>query len=62
MLSYRFYWLRPDGHIDTATNFDFADDLAARTHAEGVMDGGAIEVWQGARKVFRLGLSDPSPV
>ena len=58
MFSYRFYWLRFDGRIDTASNFTFADDLAARRHAESIADGGAIEVWQGERKIFRLGEPD----
>ena len=55
MISYRFYWLRSDGHIDTASNYDFADDHAARRHAESIAEGGPIDVWQGARKLFRLG-------
>jgi len=58
MISYRFYWLRSDGRIDTASNFEFADDQAARLHAESIMEGSAIEVWQGARKVFQLGQPD----
>ena len=57
MFHYRFYWLRPDGSIDTASNLEFADDNAARAHAERVRDGSAIEVWEGARKVFQLGLA-----
>jgi len=58
MLDYRFYWLRPDGRIDVAANFAFADDEAARGHAENIQDGSDIEVWQGARKAFRLGQPD----
>lgn len=58
MFSYRFYWLRSDGRIDTASNYEFADDNAARRHAESVAEGASIEVWQGARKLFRLGKPD----
>ena len=56
MLSYRFYWLKPDGRIDTASNLEFADDHAATIHAQHILEGSAIEVWQGARKICQLGL------
>jgi hypothetical protein len=59
MINYRFYWLLPDGRIDTASNLEFADDGAARAHAERIRDGAPIEVWQGARKVFQIGLASP---
>jgi hypothetical protein len=36
MINYRFYWLLPDGRIDTASNLEFADDGAAR--AQGIPD------------------------
>lgn len=62
MLDYRFYWLKPDGRIDTACNFEFTDDHAALYHAETIRDGAAIEVWQGARKVSRLGDADRKAV
>jgi hypothetical protein len=51
MPDYRFYWLKSDGRIDTASNFEFADDQAALNHAEAIRDGAAIEVWQGSRKL-----------
>ena len=54
MVSYRFYWLKPDGRIDTASNFECTDDTAALDHAESIRDGAAIEVWQGARRISRL--------
>jgi len=57
MLDYRFYWLRPDGRIDSASNFELADDSAARAQAEQIRQGNPIEVWQGARKVFQIGLA-----
>jgi hypothetical protein len=62
MVSYRFYWLKPDGRIDTASNFEFADDAAALDHAQSIRDGGAIEVWQGARRISRLGEDDRKAV
>ena len=55
MRDYRFYWLKPDGRIDTAANLEFADDQAARNHAQSVANGYAMEVWQAARLVFCLG-------
>jgi hypothetical protein len=51
MANYRFYWLKPDGRIDTASNFEFADDQAALAHAEAIRDGAVIEVWQESRKL-----------
>lgn len=54
MLAYRFYFLKSDGKIETAANHECADDPAAFDHAKQIIDGKAIECWQGARKLFLL--------
>jgi hypothetical protein len=54
MLAFRFYILKSDGKIETAANHECADDQAALEHAKTIIDGKAIECWQGARKLFLL--------
>jgi hypothetical protein len=54
MLAYRFYILKADGKIETATNHECADDQAALEHAKNILDRKAIECWQSARKLFLL--------
>jgi hypothetical protein len=54
MLAYRFYILKSDGRIETAANHECADDKEALEHAKQIIDGKAIECWQGARKLFLL--------
>jgi hypothetical protein len=54
MLAYRFYVLKADGKIETATNHECADDQAALEQAKALIGLKPIECWQGARKIFLL--------
>jgi hypothetical protein len=54
MLAYRFYVLKPGGKIETASNYECADDAAALEHAKQIVALKPIECWQGARKIFLL--------
>jgi hypothetical protein len=54
MLAYRFYVLKADGKIETATNHECADDQTALEQAKTLIGLKPIECWQGARKVFLL--------
>ncbi len=56
MGEYRFYWIGPDGLVKRADNVECASDAEAnRIAAEYKVAAPAIEVWQGARRVLRLG-------
>ncbi|HUO02960.1 MAG TPA: hypothetical protein VMU31_09290 [Rhizomicrobium sp.] len=54
MLAYRFYVLKADGKIETASNHECADDGEALNHARKIIGRKPIECWQGARKMFLL--------
>lgn len=52
MPNYRFYPIRPDGHIaGAATDRDLPDDAAALKEARQMVDGLDVEVWCDARIV-----------
>ncbi len=56
MPEYRIYWIGPDDLIRRADSVEFASDAEAeRIAAEYKVAASAIEVWQGARRVLRLG-------
>jgi hypothetical protein len=54
MPGYRFYLLKPDGRIESASDHQFADDACALAHAKTILKRQPIEAWQGPRKVFVL--------
>jgi hypothetical protein len=51
MLSYRLYFLGPEGHIVRAVEFECASDEDALNAVEQHADGRSMELWQQARKV-----------
>ncbi len=60
MPEYRFYFLSRKNRIDgPPRELDCADDEAALIAARQLLDGQAIEIWQGKRVVGRL---DPDAV
>ena len=55
MPEYRFYLMDKDGHIDKPPiTHDLPDDDAARAEASQLVEGRAVEIWQGARIVAHL--------
>ena len=54
MLAYRFYVLKSDGRIETASNHECADDADALDHARKIIGEKPIECWQGTRRLFRF--------
>jgi hypothetical protein len=55
MPDYRFYSIRPDGHITKPpAEKSCPDDLAAMKEAQQLMDGEAIEIWEQTRIVAYL--------
>ncbi|MDP1585607.1 MAG: hypothetical protein Q8M18_19485 [Bradyrhizobium sp.] len=55
MRDYRFYFLSADGRIDgPSRDHRCPDDDAALIEAKQLLDGQAIEIWQGKRKVARI--------
>ena len=55
MTAYRFYALESDGHISGPPHVaEFPDDRAAIEAAQVLLNGKAIEVWEGARVVIKL--------
>ena len=55
---YRAYILSSDGHIQSFEPIVCADDEAAITAAERLVDGHDVELWQGAR-IVKILLSGP---
>ena len=51
MIHYRFYVLDQKGAIQRGCSLELADDNAAFAKALALADEGAIEVWEGTRKV-----------
>ncbi len=52
---YRFYYVDSDGHISEPPRIaDFRGDRGAIKAAEALLNGKAIEVWDGGRIVIRL--------
>ena len=54
MFAYRFYVLKPDGKIETASNHECDGDGAALDHARKIISQKPIECWLGTRKAFLL--------
>lgn len=54
MLVYRFYVLKSDGRIETASNHECTDDAQALGHARKVAGDKPIECWLGTRRIFLL--------
>ena len=55
MPSYRFYRVDHDGHIlNPPEILQFVDDAEASRHAEQIIDGEMVEVWDERRMVARL--------
>jgi hypothetical protein len=55
MLEYRLYFLDSDGHITSPPAIvRCEDDRAAIMSAEQLLEGKAIEIWQGARLITRI--------
>jgi hypothetical protein len=51
---YRAYLLNKANGIERAIDLFCADDNAARSEAEQLVDGCDVELWQGERKIIRL--------
>jgi hypothetical protein len=55
MAIYRFYVLNSDATLKgSATRLDFLDDSAAINHAEQMIGGHSVELWQDDRRVGRF--------
>jgi hypothetical protein len=55
MAIYRFYILNPDATLKgSATRLDFPDDSVAINHAEQMIGGHSVELWQNDRRVGRF--------
>jgi hypothetical protein len=55
MLSFRFFKVSAAGHVATAPEvLEFPDDASAVRHAVQLVDGLAVEVWEGSRLVVHL--------
>jgi hypothetical protein len=51
MPCYYIYTLGDDGHIQSRVNAICDDDEQAKRHAEQLVDGHVVELWQEARKI-----------
>ncbi len=59
MPEYRFHAIEKDGHIGRPpTDHDLPNDTAALKEAKQLLDGLAIEIWQGARVVAYIDSKD----
>jgi hypothetical protein len=61
---YRVYALGEDGHIKGRTEIDCPDDDAALERAKNLVDGHAVELWEGSRCIALIdkdGSSKPPP-
>ena len=56
MGEYRAYLINRDGRIYLRVDLDFPDDEASKAHAEQLVDGADVELWQFGRKIetFRI--------
>jgi hypothetical protein len=54
MDEYRAYILGPDGHIQHRIDLICDNEEAAIEHAKRLVDGHNVELWQGARKIATL--------
>ena len=51
MHSYRAYVLNADGHVIDRIDLSCRDDESAKARARELVDGRAVELWDGGRKV-----------
>ncbi|GJD95406.1 hypothetical protein [Methylobacterium iners] len=51
---YRAIMLHTDGHVLNAVSFSAFDDNAALTIAKSMVDGHAVELWEGTRFIEQL--------
>jgi len=51
MSVYRAYIIGADGHIELRIDLDVHDEAAARERAKQLVDGHAVELWEGATKI-----------
>jgi hypothetical protein len=51
MPGYYIYTLGDDGHVQSRVNAICDDDEQAKRHAEQLVDGHVVELWQEARKI-----------
>ncbi|HEY5411116.1 MAG TPA: hypothetical protein VIJ94_10365 [Caulobacteraceae bacterium] len=61
MAHYRLYFLDCDDHIRHAVSLECDHDDQAIELARGHADGRTLELWQGARRVFRLASDGADP-
>ncbi|UPK28401.1 hypothetical protein [Bradyrhizobium sp. 195] len=54
MQEYRAYVVGHDGHFTARIDLVCADDDSARERAKQLVDGQAVELWQGNRKIDRF--------
>ncbi|CAN7300949.1 hypothetical protein LJR220_001547 [Bradyrhizobium sp. LjRoot220] len=59
MGEYQAYVTGDDGQIERRIDLACADDDAAKERAEALVDGHAIELWQGDRKIATF---EPDPL
>lgn len=52
--SYSIYVIGDDGRFRKRVDVVFDNDAEAKNHAEQIMDGRSVEVWQQGRRVFTL--------
>ncbi|RZN10370.1 hypothetical protein CWO91_13480 [Bradyrhizobium genosp. SA-3] len=51
MSVYCAYMIGADGHIELRIDLDVRDEAAARERAKQLVDGHAVELWEGATKI-----------
>ena len=54
MPEYRVYIVGSDGHFHDSVPLECADDTEAMKHAEQLVDGHDVELWNRARFVIKL--------
>jgi hypothetical protein len=54
MARYRAYLIGRDSYFNKAVDLDCADDDAAKKHAERMVDGHEVELWQHARRIAKF--------
>jgi hypothetical protein len=63
MPTYHFYIFEKNGNIaSTPITRELADNNAALTEAQKLLNDGAVEIWRGTSKVGRLDLPSPPRV
>ena len=54
MGEYRAYVIGADGHIELRVDLAVPDETIARERAKQLVNGHAVELWQGATKIERF--------